>query len=315
MMFNRKLLTITLGFLCFSIIQVSCASTKLRCAGCNISEAYSKPLAQKLVVAVIQGKTGKVAELVQEGANPNYLEPEKIPMLIWALCANNIEGFETLLKVGADPNLSGTGHGFGNGKLGGLQGAQGNDFSQIYEGWSAMRFASQVKDIQFLKLAIQYGGDVNAPKGQRSPKEPLIAAAEYGLFEHVKLLVSAGANINIHSEIESAPESAISGMGRFDIAIWFLEHGYNYNLQRLAVRAENRGVNTQQSNKEKLIDMLIAKGIKFPVTETYRNLHKYREVPPSALMDVVYGRKDCRDFPLKPGRWNDKSCWGAPIPD
>ncbi|TGL32571.1 hypothetical protein EHQ52_14915 [Leptospira koniambonensis] len=123
-------------------------------------------------------------------------------------------------------------------------------------------------------------------------------------------------DINIQSGRDSAPAGAIGLMGRFDIAIWLLEHGYTQDLPGLAKTAEIRDVHSKlQPYKEKLIDTLIASGIKFPVTETYKDLHKYIEVPPSAVMDLVYGRKDCRDFPIKPGRWSDKSCRGAPIPN
>ncbi|TGL59279.1 ankyrin repeat domain-containing protein [Leptospira sarikeiensis] len=294
------------------LLQVSCiTTTQLWCAGCKLTDAYKDPLAQKLVKATVQGDSAKVSEFVKEGANPNHLEPGKVPILMWAICANNVEGFEALLKAGADPNLSGTGHGKGN------QGGDGG--SIVYEGWSPLVFAAGTPDPRFLRLAIQYGGDVNSRKGSQHlpvPDNPLIWASYNGLFDNIKILIGAGADINTHTQSRNGPEEAIGVMGRFDIAIWFLENGYAHDLQGLAMTAENRGVHKGlQSYKEKLIDMLVAKGIRFPVSNTYKELHKYRELPPGAIMDIVYGRKDCRDFPLKPGRWNDKSCKGAPIPD
>ncbi|EQA38853.1 ankyrin repeat protein [Leptospira inadai serovar Lyme str. 10] len=295
-----------------SFFQMSCATMFLRCAGCTISEAYSDPTALKLVKAAVGGDSKKVAELVKEGANPNHLEPDKVPMLLWTICGQNVEGFEALLKAGADPNLGGTGHGRGQGNQG------GDGVSIVYERWSAMTFAAGDPDSRFLKLAIQYGGDLNSEKrGKKAVAGtglPLIRAAFEGLFDNIKLLVESGADINIHTETDSAPEMAIGVRGRFDIAIWFLEHGYTYNLLGLAKTAEGRAVTRNQPYKEKFIDMLTEKGIQFPVTDVYKELHKYRELPPGAMQDIVYGRKGCRDFPLKPGRYNDRTCWGGEMP-
>jgi len=49
--------------------------------------------------------------------------------------------------------------------------------------------------------------------------------AKVGLFENVKILVAAGANINTHHEQYqgyTAPGKALVP-GRFDIAVWLLE--------------------------------------------------------------------------------------------
>ncbi|PNV72269.1 ankyrin repeat domain-containing protein [Leptospira inadai] len=297
-----------------SFFQMSCATMFLRCAGCTISEAYSDPTALKLVKAAVGGNSKKVADLVKEGANPNHLEPDKVPMLLWTICGQNVEGFEALLKAGADPNLGGTGHGRGQGDQGRREGV-----SSIPINWSAMTFAASINNPEFLRLAIQYGGDLNTEKrGEKAASEsgiPLLVAAYHGLFDNVKLLVESGADINVHTETDSAPEMAIGVGGRFDIAIWFLEHGYTYNLLGLAKTAEGRVVNQAlQPYKEKFIDMLTEKGIQFPVTDVYKELHKYRELPPGAMQDIVYGRKGCRDFPLKPGRYNDRTCWGGEMP-
>ncbi|WP_246048808.1 ankyrin repeat domain-containing protein [Leptospira sarikeiensis] len=258
-------------------------------------------MASRLVKAAVSGNKDKVAELVKEGANPNYLEPDKVPMLVWTICAGSVEGFEALLKAGADPNLGGTGHGVGDGDQGRREGT-----SIIPVGWSAMVFAATINDPRFLKLAIQYGGDLNAEKvgkADSTPGNPMVLAAYHGIFENIKILVDAGADINFQSSrssIENGPEEAIGVGGRFDIAVWFLEKGYTNNLQGLAVIAEARGTNARQSHKEKLIDMLIARGIKFPnpngsITRALRE----REIPESEVMNLVYGRKNIFDFPLK----------------
>jgi uncharacterized protein len=293
------------------LFQIDCR-TFTKCAGCRLLSAYEDPLANKLVYAAVSGMTWRVESLVKDGADPNHLEEGKIHPLIWTICAENVEGFEALLKAGADPNLGGTGSGWGDGRI-------GNPFSRvedtiIYGEMTALLIAASHPDSRFLKLAIQYGGDVNLKakvpeKGISVPRTPVINAAYHGLLENVKILVEAGADINSY---EGSPENpvttvardAITVTGQFDIAYWALENGYTLDLEGLANVAELRQAGTSGERayyKKKVIDLLIAKGYKFPrpngfVIDEVRK----REVPESEIMNIVYGIKSWHDFPEKP---------------
>ncbi|TGN20267.1 hypothetical protein [Leptospira idonii] len=92
--------------------KMSCFSIQLKCANCHLGDAYVDKQALALVNAAVDGDAAKVKKLVSEGANPNHLEPGKVPMLIWTICADSFEGYKALLEAGADPNLGGTGKGF-----------------------------------------------------------------------------------------------------------------------------------------------------------------------------------------------------------
>ncbi|MBM9549212.1 ankyrin repeat domain-containing protein [Leptospira sp. 201903074] len=295
---------------------ISCSSLELRCSGCTLSEAYVDANALELVNAAVKGNSKKVEELVRKGANPNHLENGKVPMLLWTLCAENQEGFEALLKAGADPNLDGTGHGIGDGQSfgSGMFGFRWRGYrfvttSKIKEGWSATVMAAALRKPEFLHLALKNGGDLNAKKGDGGDSRPLLIASRYANLENIKILLEAGANINIHDEkyaVTSAPELAIAGYSRFDIAIWFLEQGYNHDLQGLGRLAEASNVHDGlQPDKDKLMDMLTKRGVRFPIPGRFidRGL-KTRQIPANEVDDVIRGKKSIWSYPKRPGMEN-----------
>lgn len=269
------------------------------CAGRSIDSAYQNPRAVALVKAAASGDTEEIAVLAREPGLVNWLEDGAVPPLLWAICADNVGGFEALLKAGANPNLGGNGHGRGDGKGHGRK-AYG---SIVREGWSAMLMAAGVGRPDFLQLAIRHGGDLNAAKGEFDPDRPLLMAAYYGLFENVKILIAAGADINNHDPKTSAPEYALGVGGRFDIAVWFLEQGFSYDLQSLARNAEVCHVplkGEQQRWKEKLISMLREKGAVFPAsTNVRRAIATERDILPEDIEDIIFGRKNVLNYPPK----------------
>ena len=269
-----------------------------QCAGRKLGEAYQNPQAVAVVRAAARGDATAVASLVAHTpALANWLEDGAVPPLLWAICADSVEGFEALLKAGADPNLGGKGSGRGD--------ANGNGRKEhgsiIERGWSATVMAAGSGRPDFLRLALRHGGDANAGRGEREPNRPLLKAAEAGLLDNVKTLIDAGADINAHDRGGSALDYAIGGRGRFDIAVWLLEHGYNHDLAGLARGAEIRHVRRegeQQRWKETLIGMLRERGLVFPATERLRAaIERDRIVPPEGIEDLIMGRKSVEDFP------------------
>ena len=269
-----------------------------QCAGRKQGEAYQNQQAVAVVRAAARGDATAVASLVAHTpALANWLEDGAVPPLLWAICADSVEGFEALLKAGADPNLGGKGSGRGD--------ANGNGRKEhgsiIERGWSATVMAAGSGRPDFLRLALRHGGDANAGRGEREPNRPLLKAAEAGLLDNVKTLIDAGADINAHDRGGSALDYAIGGRGRFDIAVWLLEHGYNHDLAGLARGAEIRHVRRegeQQRWKETLIGMLRERGLVFPATERLRAaIERERVIPPEAVEDLIMGRKGVYDFP------------------
>lgn len=272
-----------------------------QCAGRSLGQAYRDPQVLILAKAAVKGGSDAIRSQVQRGADVNHLEDGAVPPLLWAICADNIEGFEALLKAGADPNLAGNGHGKGDGKGHGVK----ENGSIIRQGWSATVMAAGTGRPDFLRLALRYGGDLNAKRGEEAQDRPLLQAAYHGLFENVKILVAAGADINVHDEFmkdKTAPDYALGVTGRFDIAVWLLEQGYRYNLQGLASSAEVCHVpldGEQQRWKEKLIGMLREQGAIFPASPIVKRALQERVIPATAVEDLIMGRKSILDFPKR----------------
>jgi ankyrin repeat protein len=290
-----------IGFLIGAMVMNSSLYAEVHCAGRALSSAYQDSKAISLVRAAVRGDVRSVQSLVQSGADVNHLEPGAVPPLLWTICADSVEGFEALLKAGANPNLGGTGEGEGDGKGHGLM----EDGSIIYAGWSATLMAAGTARSEFLKLALQHGGDLNAQKGPRGEHRPLLLASYFGLFENVKTLVGKGADINAHHDQYrgyTASELAITAGGRFDIAVWLLEHGYSYDLAALGRCAEARYGSfgsPQQTWKERLIEMLHAKGVIFPASPNLIKAIKTRVIPREDVQDLIYGRRDPTKYPLR----------------
>lgn len=201
------------------------------CAKRSVGDAYTDANAVALARAATRGDADEIARLAAQSPKlVNHVENETVPPLFWAICADSVEGFEALLKAGANPNFPASGHGPGDGRG---HGRRENGLI-IRKGNTPMLIAAESGNEKFLRLAITYGGDLNAKSGEDQPNRPLLMAAYYGLKENLQILLEAGADINVVDEGgETAPLYAIFAGGRFDIAIWLLEQGYSHDLQRL----------------------------------------------------------------------------------
>lgn len=248
----------TIGGMVSMFSLFSCFSFgRIQCAGCTVDKAYRNPQALALVRAAMSGKVDEVNRLVQGGADPNYLEEGAVPMLIWTMCAQNKKGYEALLKAGADPNLGGTGHGFTSPGVVGHPFTRG-DSSIVSRGWSATVMAATIEDPYYLRLALQYGGDPDAKKGEVRDR-PLLLASYEGFIENVRILLDAGADVNIHDERYpnyNAAVMAIRGYNRYDIIMLLLERGFDFDLPLLLRYLDNPVNDEMRPNRDKVIQMV-----------------------------------------------------------
>ncbi|WP_406850037.1 ankyrin repeat domain-containing protein [Chromobacterium phragmitis] len=273
----------------------------VRCAGRSLSEAYANPQALELARAAVKGDAARIRELVAQGADVNHQEDGAAPLLMWPICADNVEGFRALLEAGANPNLSSTGHGYGSGAGLGLK----EDGSEVRAGFTAMTLAAATANPEFVKLALKYGGNPNYPVEVSNilPAPPLFIASYYGLLGNVKLLVEGGGDVNQYDAIDkslTAASFAIATHRRYDIAYWLLENGFTYDLQVLGQYAEGSYVSEErQPWKEKVINLLRERGVQFPASSKLKRAIRDRVVPESDIEDLIMGRKDFESYPLR----------------
>jgi|EndMetStandDraft_3_1072993.scaffolds.fasta_scaffold340359_1 ankyrin repeat protein len=220
------------------------AQSSLRLGGNTVSQVYEDAKVVALINAATDGRTNDVERLAAQGANVDGVGSDGTTPLIWALNARNAKGVEALLRAGANPNLS-------TEKLGGL---------------SAMALVSGGDSLELLELILRYGGDAKGTGLGRKMK-PLDRAAGQGRLQNVKLIVSAGADVNEHDEYGESAAIAAAERDRFEVVAWLLEHNYSYDLNELAKSVEVSLVppdSEAQQWKNTVIDMLKARGVKFP---------------------------------------------------
>ncbi|MFI5162668.1 MAG: ankyrin repeat domain-containing protein [Sphingobacteriales bacterium] len=129
----------------------------------------------------------------------------------------------TLLKFGADPNKQ-----------------------SVKSKQSALMVAAslgpkgQFVDARFLKLLLKYGGNPNdmqdgdsMQKGRKNYMTPLEFACLSSNLEYVRILVDAGANINLVSKTGFSPLFASVVSKSPDIVLYLLKHGADYKRPML----------------------------------------------------------------------------------
>lgn len=188
----------------------------------ELREYFADEKVVELILAANKGDIKKIDALVTQGADVNYIGKDRLTPLIAAFSSLNIKGFKRLLEHGANPNIA------------------------TSEGESVIWFAAMGGEISketlpFLELCLQHGGDPNWVFHKRyedginhaDDGRPLFAAVimyNEKAMEALKLLLNAGADINIKDKDGSNPLEYAAG-GHYDILLFLLQSGANYTVK------------------------------------------------------------------------------------
>jgi hypothetical protein len=187
-----------------------------------------------LAKAVEKEDIEKINYLIQEKNVPINFQETRFgnTVLLWATYHGKVQSVETLLELGADPNVQ-----------------------DYYNGDNAIMIASDASfydetnwcNSTLLRMMLKYGGDVNSAQqsGELAEKgsaaTPLTKASSVCL-EKVKLLVDAGADINyvgINGGGNPLGEALI--LGKVDIARYLLiEKKADYHMAEKLENIQNR---------------------------------------------------------------------------
>ena len=194
-------------------VMASCQSKEL-VKGVVPSDFYSDKKVIDLIFAAANGNIKRVDKLVADGVDVNAVGKDSYTPLLAALTKKNKKGVLRLLEHGADPNIVITGE-------------------SSYAGKSAIWVASQMEDTYFLDVMLKYGGNPNF-RNKKWYGDTLLHAAIFGdhrtAIDRVKLLVEAGADININGANESTPLIQAAAINQYEIIYYLLRQGADYKI-------------------------------------------------------------------------------------
>lgn len=202
-MSNRYLQTFTLAMLVILSGQVIGAENNRRAlVDMSPEEIFDDPKAVELAYASITGDQEAIESLVSNGVDANVTGYLGVTLLFLAIRPDNIEAFEQLLILGADPN------------------------SLVASNLSPIHLASSISDEYFLDLCLRHKGNPNllAADGLTTP---LISAAASSRshINNTKLLIQNSADIEQKSSLDRTPILRAAVVYRYDIAYELIQAG------------------------------------------------------------------------------------------
>jgi len=168
-----------------------------------------------LAEAAGQGNLKKVESLITQGVDVNSRGTKNATPLFWAM--RNIDGFEKLLELGADPNI-------------------------VFADSSVMHWAARHENVSFLRMALIHGGNPDLVVGKlgETPIFKTIGVTGSGNRIAMIILLESGANIDATtgggevfgmSMAGKTPIMTAADLGRFDIVYDLLSRGANYDSE------------------------------------------------------------------------------------
>jgi len=148
-------------------------------------------------------KTGKLEEVrdeVREKSVFKSLNFNGVTPLIYAIEENNFEAFKMLLESGANPGF------------------------KIASGGSAVTFS-----VTYLRTLIMYGANVDFFHEERK-RNVIFDALSPNKIEHLKILVNAGAEVNVRDGINQTPLIVAANLNQYEAVLFLLENGANPDL-------------------------------------------------------------------------------------
>lgn len=221
--------------------EAACAPPRL--GGKTLAESFSDVRVIELTQAAITGDSLTVDRMAKAGVPVNAKGQLEVTPLLWAVLTKSVKGTEDLLRAGADPN------------------------QKTLNGRSALSWAAGLDQPALLSLLLRYGANPNGDASSKIDDQPLVKAAYEQRFENVKLLIEAGADVNIHDKFDGNAADTACSQGAFEITAYLLDHGYTFQLNHLAMGVLICHVppgSDRQRWKDQVIEKLKAKGVAWP---------------------------------------------------
>lgn len=208
----KNLITI----LVFGIAISSCSSPNQQ-ARVNLKnmkpEAYYSNRNEIEFIKALDNKDfQKTEDLLSSGVQVNVIGNEEITPLAWTFGKQNLAAFRYLLGKGANPNFQ-------------TKKVAWND-----DGHSVMEFAALAENPEYLTLALQHGGNPNAPDSLMG-RTILFTAIDNKRSENIKILAKNGADLNRADKSGSTPMMSCVTGDKYDLALLLLSLGADPSIK------------------------------------------------------------------------------------
>ena len=200
----------------------------------------------KLVEAASKGDASEVARLIEEGADPNkFGKQDMIPLAWTAFFAKNKKGVKALLEHGANPNL------------------------RFRQDMTPLFLAVKEKDSDYLRIFLEHGGNPNA---RVSNVHLLLVAADNDHWEHMRLLIDHGADINYRDSVDNTLIYNLTLTNDYEQVYYLLQRGADYSIKTYVGDSAIHRIFNAKVDKgaeaypwlQKCREWLIARGVKNP---------------------------------------------------
>jgi len=123
-------------------------------------------------------------------------------ILWWQANIGNLEGFNYLLRKGANPSM------------------------QVSDGPNILELCAMQENVGFIKAALKHGANLNMIS-QFDRVTPIFAAVLHRRYENVKFMVDSNACIDVADTMGTTPVLLASDHGSYNIVVFLLEKGAN----------------------------------------------------------------------------------------
>ena len=214
----------------------------------SIKKGFDDDKLKKLVVAIADGKTNEIDELLSNGRDINVKVKNDVTPVMIAFYKQNKISFEYLLKKGADPNV------------------------RMDNGYTLLFQTLRAKDPFYLESTLKYGGNPNQRKPDIDDTDiSLLWSAVFGEDpDKIRILIKYGADIKEH-DVGYCTQfvGTCAAFNDYENVYTFLMAGASFSTNRepgsLIERLENRGVHPKDSEyiwRNKVVNFLRKRGIK-----------------------------------------------------